>query len=175
MKVNAKNGEKIINFNLDDNKVHYTLGNGRKIAIDAGDMNLPQRIFTAHEEITEYLDKIKEEHNVKTVDDVKNMPTGDLKKDLAQLSESDKFVRDKLNRAFNTCEPGEAGWQDICFAAFGTANCISISRTTGNMYFEDFLEVVIYPIVEAEFGARSDTLKKQIDKYTRQKGKHSKK
>ena len=173
MKANVKKGENIVNFNLDENKITYTLGNGRKMAIDTGDFNLPDKIFEAHEAITEYFDKQKDEHNIKSVEDIHNMSSGDLMKDLEMLRANDKFVRDKLNRALNTCEPDEAGWQDVCAAAFGTANCMTISRVTGNMYYEDFLDKVIYPIVEAEFGVRTDKLTKKVEKYTSQKGKHS--
>lgn len=173
MKAITKKDTKTINFNIDDNKVEYTLANGRKIAIDTGDINLPIRVFDALDAITNYLEEMGKKHNVKSVEDIQNMTSGDLYKDLEELRQEDIFVRDKINRAFNTCEPDEAGWQDVAYAAFGTANCVSISKITGHCYYEDFFDT-FYPVIEAEFGVRTDNFAKTVDKYTAQKGKHSK-
>jgi len=173
MKANAKSGEKIINFNINDNKVEYTLGNGRKIAFDTGDLNLPNRIFEATNKIADYMDEQKKEMGISTPEDVKKMKLENIEEVLKKLNEHDKTVRSYINEAFNTCNPDEEGYQDICYAAFGTANCVSPSRKTGNCYYEDFLEC-LYPIIEAEYGVRAEKLSKKVEKYTNNKGKHSK-
>lgn len=170
----ARTKENIINFDINDNKVEYTLGNGRTIAFDTGDLNLPNRIFEAINKISEYMEEQKKKMGIKTPEDVKKMKLGDLEQVLKELDEHDKTVRNYINEACNTCKPDEKGYQDICYAAFGTANCVSPSRITGNCYYEDFLEQCILPIIEKEFGVRSEQLSKKVEKYTNIKGKHSK-
>ena len=167
----AKTENKVINFNINDNKITYTLGNGRTIAFDTGDLNLPTRIFDATNKIADYMDAQREKYGIKTTADVKKMKVDDIEKALKELEEQDKTVRNYINEAFNTCKEGEEGFQDICYAAFGTANCVSISRQTGNCYYEDFMDC-LFPIIENEYGVRAEKLSKKVDKYTQNKGKH---
>ena len=111
---------------------------------------------------------------VKTLEDIDKVKTGNVEDDVALLKKTDIDIRKIINAAFNTCSENEPGFYDICNAAFGDANCCSVSKNSGNYYFEDFM-IALYPVIEAEYNVRVDKLKNKVAKYTAQKGKYSKK
>ena len=165
----------VINFDISDNRVEYRLGQSdRTILIDTGDINLPVRLSAAMDSLNSYFTKMNNKFGVKTLEDIDKVKTGNVEDDVALLKQTDIDVRKIINAAFNTCSENEPDFYDICKAAFGEANCCSVSKKSGNYYFEDFL-IALSPVIEAEYNVRVDKLKNKVAKYTAQKGKYSKK
>jgi len=166
---------KTIDFEINDNRVEYRLGKSdRTILIDTGDINLPVRLSDAMDKLNDYFSNMNAKYGVTKLDEIGKVKTGSVEGDIALLRQTDIDVRKIINEAFNTCGESEPGFYDICAAAFGMANCCSVSKKTGNYYFEDFF-IAIYPVIEAEYNVRVDKLKKKVSKYTVQKGKYSQK
>lgn len=166
---------KVIAFEVNDNRVEYKLGKSdRTILIDTGDINLPVKLSDAMDKLNDYFASMNATYGVKKLDEIDKVRTGSVEGDIALLRQTDIDVRKIINEAFNTCGEDEPDFYDICAAAFGTANCCSVSKKSGNYYFEDFL-MALYPVIEAEYNVRVDKLKKKVSKYTVQKGKYSQK
>lgn len=165
----------VINFDVNDNRVEYKLGKtGRSIFIDTGDINLPVRLADAMDNLSAYFSDMNTKFGVKELDDIDKVKTGSIENDIALLRKTDTDVRKIINAAFNNCSETASGFYDICAAAFGEANCCSVSKKSGNYYFEEFL-AALYPVIEAEYNVRVEKLKKKVSKYTANKGKYSQK
>lgn len=153
-----------INFNPDENKVKYQLGDSDKyIEFDSGDLNFPVRIDKAISDIQTFTDSFAKEHGVTDINDIANIKSGNLDDDLNTIQVADTKIRGFLNEAFG---------YDVSSIAFGICNCLTVTRN-GDYYFENFLKA-IYPVVEDEYNVRLKTVTKRINKYTQVKGQHSK-
>ncbi len=68
----------------------------------------------------------------------------------------DKKIREQINYIFGN---------DVCTAAFGTANCLS--PVGGNLLYQSFLEA-LFPILERDISVEMAKVEKNIKKYTSQ-------
>lgn len=151
---------KVLNFEI--KKTRYYLGNSdRFVEVDEGDMNFPVRIKQIRKEINDYIDRLKAKYGIKDIDDIANVKTGNEEEELQIISDTDLFIKDRLNYAFD---------YDVSSAAFGSASCLSVTEN-GEYYFENFLNSIL-PVIEATFGVRIDKLSVRIKKYTDKKGLH---
>lgn len=152
------NKEKVINFEIE--KTRYRLGNSdRYIEIDDGDLNLPVRFQEIGEDIQKYFNELKDKFGIKDLNDVNNISTGDIAKDVEELKNTDAFVKEKINYAFG---------YDVSSVAFGSASCISTTKN-GEYYFENFLNAVL-PLIEKEFDVRIKKVSTKAQAYIKQKG-----
>lgn len=71
-----------------------------------------------------------------------------------EIADYDKRIRDNINYIFGT---------DVCTAAFGTANCLSVV-SNGSMLFESFLDALM-PQVQADMDISLEAAKKRTNKY----------
>lgn len=71
-----------------------------------------------------------------------------------KIASYDKRIRENINYIFGT---------DVCTAAFGTANCLSVV-SNGSMLFESFLDALM-PQVQADMDISLEAAKKRTDKY----------
>lgn len=153
--------EKIIQFQVErtryyfPNKTHY-------IEIDAGDINLPTRLIEARKQMIEYSEKLAKQHDIQGIDDISEVSTGDIEKDITILQEADAFIRDRINYILDDTN----GSQN----AFGNASCISVTKN-GEYYFENFLNALV-DVVNAEFDTRIEKVKMRVKTYTDRKGMH---
>lgn len=148
--------DNVLNFEI--KRKEYKIGNtGRSIFLDLGDLNFIDRLETARKNI---YDRLEEQTKNKSTE-----MTGE--EAIAQyelMKEDDKFIKEQLNYAFD---------YDVSSAVFCNANCMTTDEK-GVCYFERFLEVML-PEVEKEYNVRMKVVKSRAtDKYTAQKGKHSK-
>lgn len=159
-----ENPANVIDFNPDQNKKEYRLGNSdRVLCVDTADLNFPDRLNTALQNIDGHIKNLSEKYGIHDIDDVGKLSTGSVESDIALLRETDKYIKEQLNSAFD---------YDISSVAFGKASCITVTPT-GEYFFENFLNA-IYPVVEKEYKTRIKRLTKRMDKYTAKKGLHSK-
>ena len=167
MNANIKKAEPIsnvIDFNPDQNKKEYQLGNsGRKLLLDTADLNFPDRLNTALQNIDKYIKEMSDKYGIHNLDDVGKLSTGSTEGDITLLRETDKYIKEQLNAAFD---------YDVASVAFGKASCITVTAS-GEYFFENFLGA-IYPVIEKEYNTRIKKLSRRVDKYTVKKGLHSK-
>jgi hypothetical protein len=71
-----------------------------------------------------------------------------------EIASYDKRIRENINFIFGS---------DVCTAAFGTANCMSVV-SNGSMLFESFLNALM-PQVQEDMGINLEAAKKRTDKY----------
>lgn len=71
-----------------------------------------------------------------------------------EITDYDKRIRDNINYIFGS---------DVCTAAFGTANCMSVV-SNGSMLFESFLNALM-PQVQEDMDINLEAAKKRTDKY----------
>ena len=71
-----------------------------------------------------------------------------------KIASYDKRIRENVNYIFGS---------DVCTAAFGTANCLSVV-SNGSMLFESFLDALM-PQVQADMDISLEAAKKRTDKY----------
>ena len=71
-----------------------------------------------------------------------------------KIASYDKRIRENINFIFGS---------DVCTAAFGTANCMSVV-SNGSMLFESFLNALM-PQVQEDMGINLEAAKKRTDKY----------
>lgn len=162
MNAKIKQNTDVINFEIERKK--YRLGKSdRYVEIDTGDFNIIQRFEQANREITDYLDKLSKKYGINGIEDVGNISTGDISKDIEQLKETDEFLKNKIDCIFN---------YEVSKIVFGNASCVSVT-SNGEYYFENFLNSVI-PVLEKEFSTRIDKLSVRSKEYLAQKGKYSK-
>lgn len=153
------------NKNIIDYKVkrtRYYLGDSEQfIEIDEGDMNMPIRIQQMKKDIDEYIDSLKTKYGINDIDDLGSIKTGDVDEEIQVFVETDNFIKDKFNYAFD---------YDVSAAAFGNASSLSVTEK-GEYYFESFFNAVV-PVIEKTFDTRIDKLGVRVKKYTDRKGMH---
>lgn len=71
-----------------------------------------------------------------------------------KIASYDKRIRENINYIFGS---------DVCTAAFGTANCMSVV-SNGSMLFESFLNALM-PQVQEDMDISLEAAKKRTDKY----------
>lgn len=71
-----------------------------------------------------------------------------------KIASYDKRIRENINYIFGS---------DVCTAAFGTANCMSVV-SNGSMLFESFLNALM-PQVQADMDISLEVAKKRTNKY----------
>lgn len=71
-----------------------------------------------------------------------------------EIASYDKRIRENINFIFGS---------DVCTAAFGTANCMSVV-SNGSMLFESFLNALM-PQVQADMDISLEAAKKRTNKY----------
>lgn len=161
---NAKIPENVIDFNPDQNKKEYRLGESdRVLKLDTADLNFPDRLNEALQSIENRIKELSDKYGIRDINDVGHISTGSVEGDIALLRETDAFIKEQLNNAFD---------YDISGVAFGKASCITVTQK-GEYFFEAFLNA-IYPVVENEYSTRVKRLSKRVEKYTVKKGLHSK-
>lgn len=162
MDAKIKQKEKVINFEIEKEK--FRLGNCDKyIEFDTGDIFIPERFSTAKKEITEYIEDLRKKYNIKDIDDISNIDTGNVQEDIKAIREADEFVKSKIDYIFN---------EEVSKNAFGNASCLTATKK-GEYYFENFLNAVI-PIIEEEFDVRLNKVSVRAKHYLDNKGKYSK-
>lgn len=156
--------DNVIDFNPDQNKKEYKLGDsGRVLRLDTADLNFPDRLNNALQNIEGRIKELSDKYGIHNIDDIGNISTGSIEGDIAILRETDSFIKEQLNSAFD---------YDISSVAFGKASCITVTEK-GEYFFEAFLNAV-YPVIEKEYNTRVKRLSKRVEKYTSKKGLHSK-
>lgn len=147
-------------LNFEIKRKEYAIGNtGRSIFLDLGDLNFIDRLEQARENI---YSRLQEQTKGKTPDTELTAEEAITQYEL--MKEDDKFIKEQLNYAFD---------YDVSSAVFGAANCMT-TDDKGICYFERFLEVIL-PEVEKEYNVRMKVVQSRAtQKYTAQKGKHSK-
>lgn len=71
-----------------------------------------------------------------------------------EIADYDKRIRENINYIFGS---------DVCTAAFGTANCMSVV-SNGSMLFESFLNALM-PQVQEDMDINLEAAKKRTNKY----------
>ena len=149
-------------ISLDIQRDRYYLGDSDKfIEIDSADMNFPTRMAEAARNIETYFEEIRKKYNLKDTDDLNDIKTGKIEEDLSIFSDSDKFIKEKLNYVFD---------YDVSSVIFGNASCLTVTAK-GEYYFENFLNAIM-PIIEKTFDVRLKKLNMRVKSYTNRKGSH---
>lgn len=138
-----------IDFNIEGKT--YKLGNSDKeITLFPADASFPDRLEQAYSEIEKYIS------NLKNAEDTNVM--------LKQISETDKYIRSKIDYAFG---------YEISQTVFGCVSAASLDEN-GFYLFEKFISAML-PVIEKEFNNRLDKLNKRVKSYTDKKGIYSSK
>lgn len=128
------------NINFDDGYKRYILNGdeSKVIRVNVTDFNILDRYTKAQADMQALIADMQ------------------AKKDATpeEIADYDKRIRDNINYIFGT---------DVCTAAFGTANCMSVV-SNGSMLFESFLNALI-PQVQEDMGINFEAVKKRTDKY----------
>lgn len=119
--------------------------------MDFGDIEFPNRLNKAKEEIVNLINIQKKETSKKL----------SYKENLAVLEKTDKGIKTALNKAFN---------YNVSDVVFGAVSSIGVTKK-GEFYFENFINSII-PIVEKEYNTRISKMSSRTQMYMSQKGEH---
>ena len=146
-----------LNFEI-KRKEYKIKGTGKSIFLDLGDLNFIERLEEARDKIYE---KLNEQTEGKTTD---KLTDEDAIAQYEQMKGNDKFIREWIDYAFDG---------PVSEAVFGRANVMTTDEN-GFCYYEKFFDVML-PEVEKEYNVRMKKVQSRAaEKYTSQKGKHSK-
>ena len=150
---------------FDSNKKSYQLGkNGPTVWITTNDPELPGRVRKALSNIQNDVPKFLNAHSRKMVitNNVGNVSTGNIQKDLELLSKADNYVKSQIDYIF-----GYEVSKDI----FGVVSAFTVDDKTGEYLFERLINVFI-PVINEEYKTSVTKMKSRIKKYSDRKGTH---
>lgn len=127
-------------INFDDGYKRYILNDDENkiIRVNVTDFNILDRYTKAQTDMQALIEEMQ----------------SDSEATPEKIASYDKRIRENINFIFGS---------DVCTAAFGTANCLSVV-SNGSMLFESFLDALM-PQVQADMDISLEVAKKRTDKY----------
>lgn len=127
-------------INFDDGYKRYILNDDENkiIRVNVTDFNILDRYTKAQADMQALIEEMQ----------------SDSEATPEKIASYDKRIRENINFIFGS---------DVCTAAFGTANCMSVVGN-GSMLFESFLNALM-PQVQADMDISLEVAKKRTDKY----------